>query len=131
MHTSIKLIIRKVKGARANVHRIFLQYCYTSTKRVLVSTKIALPQTYWAKNTSSILSGLPATYGLAVVMQEKLDKQRLKAENIIRYAIKKGQGCPMQFLKRNIHLPNCCKLYGLKHWLLCMVPPFSQIALKH
>lgn len=44
------------------------------------------------------------------MIQDKLNKQRLKAENIIRYAIKRGQGCPIQFLKRNIHLPDCWDL---------------------
>jgi hypothetical protein len=110
MNTSVKLIIRKVKGAQASVHTIFLQYCYTSTKRVLISTSIAIPETYWDKSIGHILSSLPAIYGSASTLQEKLDHQRCKAEKIIRYAIKRGQGCPMQFLKRNIRLPDCWEL---------------------
>ncbi len=110
MNTSVKLIIRKVKGAHAGLHTIFLQYCYTSTKRVLISTGIAIPETYWDKSTCSILSTLPSIYGPADTMQEKLHQQRTKTEKIIRYAIKRGQGCPMQFLKRNIHLPDCWQL---------------------
>jgi len=110
MNNTVKFIIRKVKGAHASVHTIFLQYCYTSTKRVLISTGITIPETYWDKSAGSILSSLPAFYGLASTLQEKLDRQRCKAEGIIRYAIKRGQGCPMQFLKRNIHLPDCWQL---------------------
>jgi Phage integrase SAM-like domain/Phage integrase family/Arm DNA-binding domain len=107
MHTSIKLVIRKVKGAQASVHTIFLQYCYTSTKRVLISTGIAIPETYWDKSIGCIRSSLPAIYGTASTLQDKLGRQRSKAEKIIRYAIQRRQGCPMQFLKRNIRLPDC------------------------
>ena len=110
MNTSVKLIIRKVKGAQAAVHTIFLQYCYTSTKRVLISTSIAIPEAYWDKSKGCILSSLPAIYGSASTLQEKLDHQRCKAEKSIRYAINRGQGCPMQFLKRNIRLPDCWQL---------------------
>ena len=110
MNNSVKLIIRKVKGTHASVHTIFLQYCYTSAKRVLVSTGIAIPGTYWNRSTRSILPCLPSTYGPAIGLQEKLEQQRTKAEKIIRYAIKRGHACPMRFLKRNIRLPDCWDL---------------------
>jgi len=40
--------------------------------------------------------------------------QRAKAEKIIRYAIKRKQSCPMQFLKRSFRLPDCWDLEQLE-----------------
>ena len=107
MNSSIKLIIRKGKFSKNGNHTIFLQYCYTSIKRVLISTGISILEVHWDKSTGSILSSLPAEYGSAESLQDALNKQRAKAEKIIRYAIKCNHTCPMQFLKRNFHLPDC------------------------
>jgi len=57
---------------------------------------------------------LPAEYGSAATIQDIVDRQRKKAERIIAYAIKKQHTCPMQFLKRNIHLPDCWDLDQLE-----------------
>lgn len=42
---------------------IFLQYCYSAQRRVLISTGIAIPPSYWNVRTSSILQQLPTEYG--------------------------------------------------------------------
>lgn len=107
MNSSIKLIIRKGKCSKDGNHTVFLQYCYTSAKRVLISTGISIPQTYWDRNTCSIFISLPTEYGVVEFLQNKLNQQRIKAEKIIRYAIKRNHTCPMEFLKRNFHLPDC------------------------
>ena len=114
MNSSIKLIIRKGKCSIEGNHTVFLQYCYTSVKRVLISTGISIPCEFWDKQTCSILQSLPPEYEPAKSLQEKLDNQRVKAEKIIRYAIKRKQGCPMQFLKRNFRLPDCWNLEQLE-----------------
>jgi hypothetical protein len=110
MNSSIKLIIRKGKCSKDGNHTVFLQYCYTSAKRVLISTGISIPEVNWDKNTCSILSTLPIEYGPAETLQRTLNQQCVKAEKIVRYAIKRNHTCPMQFLKRNFRLPDCWDL---------------------
>jgi len=110
MNLAIKLIIRKGKYSKDGTHTVFLQYCYTSTKRVLISTGISIPEGYWDKKTCGVLPSLPPEYGDSEFLQNKLNQQRVKAENIVRYAIKRNHTCPMEFLKRNFHLPDCWDL---------------------
>lgn len=113
-NSSIKLIIRKGKCSKNGHHTVFLQYCYSSVKRVLISTGISIPSSFWDKQNCSILQSLDPKFGLANSLQEKLNKQRAKAEKIIRYVIKRKQSCPMQFLKRNFRLPDCWDLEQLE-----------------
>jgi hypothetical protein len=47
-------------------------------------------------------------------LQDKLNQQEIKAEKIIQYALKRKQGCPLEFLKRNFHLPDCWDLDQLE-----------------
>lgn len=107
MNSSVKLIIRKGKCSKDGKHTVFLQYCYTSVKRVLISTGVSIPEAYWDKRSSSILSSLPTEYGYIESLQKTLEHHRSKAEKIIRYATKRNLSCPMQFLKRNFRLPDC------------------------
>ena len=107
MNSSIKLIMRKGKLSKKGTHTIFLQYCYTSAKRVIISTGISIPENYWNKNACSVLASLPAEFGTAEILQKKLNQQQLQAEKIVKYAIKRNLSCPMEFLKRNFRLPDC------------------------
>jgi integrase len=114
MNSTIKFIIRKGKCAKDGNHIVFLQYCYTSVKRVRISTGISIPCEFWDKQTCTILQSIPPEYG-AGTLQEKLNNQRAKAEKIIGYAIKRNHSCPMEFLKRNFRLPDCWDLEQLEH----------------
>lgn len=114
MRPVIKPIIRKTKTCKNVNHTIFLQYCYNSKKRVVISTGISIPGTYWDKSTCLILSTLPMEYGSATVLQAAIDKQHAKAERIVIYAVKKNYACPMNFLKRNFRLPDCWDLDQLE-----------------
>jgi len=106
MPDSVSLIMRKGKCSKNGNHTVFLQYCYTSTKRVVLSTGIAIPAVFWDKATGKILPYLPARYGPAETLQHTIDYQRGKAEKLIRYAISRHLHCPMEFLKRNFRLPD-------------------------
>lgn len=110
MRTLIKPIIRKPRLAVNGQHTIFIQYCYTTTKRVVLSTGVSIPPIYWDKIACTILPSLPTQYGNPTILQQTVDKQLAKAERVITYAIKKNLGCPMQFLKRNFRLPDCWDL---------------------
>lgn len=110
MRPVIKPIIRKTKTCKNGNHTIFLQYCYNSKKRVVISTGVSIPVGYWDKIHCLILSTLPKEYGSATVLQDAIDKQQAKAERIVIYALKKNHACPMSFLKRNFRLPDCWDL---------------------
>ncbi len=114
MRKKIKLIIRKGKFSKDGKHTIFIQYCYTSKKRVVISTGITIPYIYWDKNTCSVRPTLPIEHGSSETLQRNLDQQYLKAEKIIKYAETKSLGCPMQLLKRNFRLPDCWELDQLE-----------------
>jgi hypothetical protein len=100
MRQPIKLIIKN-----GNVHKdgsspIFLQYCYSTKKRVLLSTDISIPQKYWNKKTCSILSSLPPQYGAPKKLEADLRAKLRRAEQIIDYAFEVGNTNPIRFLKR-------------------------------
>lgn len=114
MNLSVKLIIRKAKCSKDGKHTVFLQYCYTSVKRVVISTGISVPQEYWDKVACSICKSLPSKFGKAESLQNELNRQLSKAEKIIKYAIKHKHTCPMSFLKRNFRLPDCWDLDQLE-----------------
>ena len=114
MNASIKLIIRIGWPNKHGLHTIFLQYCYNSIKRVLISTNIAVPGVYWDQERCCILPSLPARYGEAENLQKQLEDMLRKAERIVLYAIKHGHDCPLAFLKRNFHLPDCWDLDQLE-----------------
>ena len=114
MHNLIKPIIRKTKISKNGLHTIFIQYCYTTAKRVVLSTGISIPSTYWDNRACAISSSLPTEYGSHKSLQETVEGLQTKAERIIIYAIKKNLGCPMQFLKRNFRLPDCWELDQLE-----------------
>jgi hypothetical protein len=59
MRQPIKLIMKKGKLQRDGTCPIFIQYCYSSTRRVLVSTSVVIPPDFWNKKTGTVLPGLP------------------------------------------------------------------------
>ena len=100
MRQPIKLIIRKIKISKNGLHTIFLQYCHTTAKRVIISTGISIPAMYWDKSNCTILASLPGQYGSAPILQDKLEKQKAKAERIIIYVIKKKHWLPFTVFKK-------------------------------
>jgi hypothetical protein len=101
MRQPIKLIIKKGKVQKDGASPIFIQYCYSSTRRVLISTGIGIPTEFWNKKTGSIFPGLPAEYGNSQLLEVTLRENLRKAEKLVDYAVKKNNLCPMRFLKKN------------------------------
>src|SRR5688572_8323194 len=101
MRQPIKLIMKKGKVQKDDTSQIFIQYCYSSTHRVLISIGIAIPTDFWNKKTGAIVQSLPVEYGNVVLLEVTLRKNLRKAEKLIDYAIKKNNLCPMTFLKKN------------------------------
>jgi len=101
MHHPIRLIIKKGKVRKDGTSLIFLQYCYSPTKRVLISTDIGIPENYWNKKTGSILNTLPDEFGDIEKLEAELREKLRRAEKIVDYAVYNANTCPMRFLKKN------------------------------
>ena len=110
MGQPIKLIIKKGAVRKDGTSLIFLQYCHSSEQRILLSTDVPIPQNYWNKKTGRIAGNLPLKYGSANELQVNLTAKLRKAEDMVEYAVKKLNTCPMQFLKENFHLQTNWKL---------------------
>jgi hypothetical protein len=104
MRQPVKLIIKKGKVRKDGTSLIFIQYCYSSNKRILLSTDISIPPFYWNKKTDRISENLPAEYGNILSLETALREKVRRAEKLIDYAIKKTKVCPLKFLKTNFIL---------------------------
>lgn len=101
MRQPIKLIIKKGKQRKDGTSLIFLQYCYSQTKRILIGTNIGIPESYWNKKRCEIVNNLPKEYGNAESLEAELRDKLRHAEKLIDYALKHANTCPVKFLKRN------------------------------
>jgi hypothetical protein len=110
MRQPIKLIIKKGKVRKDGTSLIFLQYCYSAERRILLSTEVAIPPSYWNKKSGRISKDLPIVYGDVELLEEILTDKLRKGEDMINHALKKKSICPMQFLKANFKLSNTWKL---------------------
>lgn len=104
MRQPIKLIMKKGTVRRDGTSMIFVQYCFSAQRRVLVATKIAIGECYWNRSTCSISQDLPPEYGNVAALEAILREKLRKAESMVDYAIQKARTCPMRFLKRNFRL---------------------------
>ncbi|MEO6667872.1 MAG: phage integrase SAM-like domain-containing protein [Ferruginibacter sp.] len=103
MRHPIKLIIKKGKVRKDGTSLIFLQYCYSPTKRILIGSDIGVPQRYWIKKTSSISNLLPVEYGNPEKLQAALREKLRRAEKLIDYALYHANTCPVEFIKKNFN----------------------------
>ena len=110
MGQPIKLIVKKGAVRKDGTSLIFLQYCHSSEQRILFSTGVSIPPNYWNKKTGRISENLPSKYGNATELQLCLIVKLRKAEDMITYAVKIRNICPMQFLKENFTLQTNWKI---------------------
>ena len=101
MHHPIRLIIKKRKVRKDGTSLIFLQYCYSPSKRILIGTDIGIPESFWNKKTSSISITLPGEYGDPLKLEADLREKLRRAEKIVDYALQNTNTCPIRFLKKN------------------------------
>ena len=101
MRQPIKLIIKKDKVRKDGTSLIFLQYCYSANKRILLGTDIGIPENYWNRKTCAILRGLPKEYGDVSNLEDLLREKLRQAEKLVDYALKQANTCPLRFLKKN------------------------------
>ncbi|HNR17376.1 MAG TPA: phage integrase SAM-like domain and Arm DNA-binding domain-containing protein, partial [Chitinophagaceae bacterium] len=104
MRHPIKLISRRAKVGKSGLAPISLQYCFSAEKRVVLSTGVSIPPQYWNRKTNRISKDLPPEYGNLQELETNLTKQLRKAEDMVSYALKERNACPLKFLKENFHL---------------------------
>lgn len=83
MHLPIKLTIKKNKVRKDGTTLIFLQYCYSATKRIRIGSGIGIPENYWNRKTSSIVDSLPSEYGNRKKLEAELREKLRRAENLL------------------------------------------------
>ena len=110
MRQPIKLIIKKGKARKDGTSMIFIQYCFSAQRRVLIATGTSIPECHWNRRTSSISQQLPSEYGNVDLLETALREKLRRAESIVDYAVRKTHTCPMRFLKRNFPLADSWKL---------------------
>jgi hypothetical protein len=104
MRQPIKLIVRKGKVRNDGTALISLQYCYSADQRVVLSTGIGIPLQFWNRKTGRISKDLPGVYGNVQQLETSISEKLRKAEDMVTYAIKQSDTCPMKFLKQNFYL---------------------------
>jgi hypothetical protein len=103
MRQPIKLIVKKGKLLINGTRPISVQYCHSVTKRTVVKTGYYIPPSFWNKKSGRIHPDLPSLFGDVALMEEALTGILRKAEDMVKFAKKKGV-CPMKFLKLNLPL---------------------------
>ena len=106
MRHPIKLISRGTKVGKNGLAPISLQYCFSSEKRVVLSTGISIPPQYWNRKTNRISKDIPVEYGNLHELETVLTQKLRKAEDMISYALTDKKVCPVKFLKENFHRDN-------------------------
>jgi hypothetical protein len=101
MRYPIKLIARKAKINKNGVTPVSLQYCHSADKRVVLNTGISIPYQHWNKKTGRISKDLPPEFGDVQILETSLTQKLRKAEDMVSYALKRRNTCPMKFLKEN------------------------------
>jgi len=95
----IKPIIDR-RPRRNGTSVISIQYCYSSDKRTLLYTGLAVPPKYWNKKLLRISQELPEQYGKADELNLRLQKMVRTAEDIVSFAIQQKMEDPVDFLKK-------------------------------
>jgi len=110
MRQPIKIIVRKGKVRNDGTALISLQYCYSAEQRVVLSTGIGIPLQFWNRKTSRISKDLPVVFGNVQQIETNITEKLRKAEDMVTYALKQSNTCPMKFLKQNFHIEENWKL---------------------
>ena len=84
----IKAICRANKIRRDGTSLVFIQYCYSATKRTLLNTEISIPIAFWDKKLRCISTKLPTQFGDHQILNEELRRQIRIAEDLVTHAIK-------------------------------------------
>ena len=88
---------------RDGTSAISIQYCYSSDRRTLLFTGLAVPPRYWNSRSTKIASDLPPKFGDAGTMNMQLQKMIRIAEDTVSYALQQKMEDPVAFLRQVFH----------------------------
>lgn len=98
------LAIKSVCGKRTRKDgtlAIYLQYCFSSAKRVLLNTEILVPAKNWNKKLSKVWGDLPPEFGKAADLNAELIRQRRVLEELIAFGIQEKKIHLLEFVREN------------------------------
>ena len=84
----IKAICKANKIRKDGTSLIFIQYCYSATKRTLLNTEIGIPIEFWNKKQCRVSNKLPVAFGAHAHLNEELRRQIRIVEDLVTYATK-------------------------------------------
>src|SRR5437870_4243142 len=96
----IRPICNRKKIRRDGTSLIQIQYCYSSEKKTLLNTGIAIPPNYWVKKRLCVSDNLPPTYGNPGQLNTELKRMLRVTEDIIEEALKGKTSDSVSFLKK-------------------------------
>ncbi len=102
MFLPIKAILDR-RTRKDGTAAIYIQYCFSSDRRILLSTDIGVPAAYWNKRLFRISPSLPETFGEADALNARLQKMLRSVEDMISYALEQQMADPIAFLKKAWH----------------------------
>jgi integrase len=106
MRFPIKPICEKSFVRKDECSIIFIQYCYTSEKRTLLNTGIAIPPNFWNTKKLCISEDLPKEYGRVDEMNDSLLQMLRHTEDVISIAIRRQLPDPGSFVKERFNACN-------------------------
>lgn len=98
MNLPVKPVCKTGKIRKDGSASIGIQYCFTSEKRALLDSGLAIPPKYWNKRRECISDNLPEIYGSPSELNQRLNHELRKAEDIISLAFKRRE-TPLEFFK--------------------------------
>ncbi len=99
MKLPIAAVCKAAKSRKDGTANVSIQYCFNSEERAELGTGIAIPPKFWNRKQKCISSRLPDSYGISEKLNEKLEQELMKAQNIVSLALKRKEN-PLDFFKR-------------------------------
>jgi site-specific recombinase XerD len=91
------------RSRRDGTSNILIQYCFSSERRTVLNTEMAIPPTCWNKRLLRINPDLPTTFGDYKQMNFRLQKMLRIAEDIVSFALQEKIDDSLTFLKNVFH----------------------------
>src|SRR5947208_5653170 len=95
----LKPICERKNMRRDGTSLIFIQYCYSSEKRISLNTEIAVPPAFWNKTSLNISKELPAVFGDFRQFNSELKRMLRTVEDLIDLAEQKEVANRGEFIK--------------------------------
>lgn len=96
----LKMICSEKRTRRDGNADIFIQYCWTSTKRTLLNTGIEIPPRYWDDSKQMIKATLPDEFGDVEVLNDSIKRMFRCVEDIVEFATKRKIEEPILFVRK-------------------------------